>query len=93
MAAITREQADAAKDIVNTAGAYPALIDLAAQLPPDILAQIRAAHTIVDMCCNAHGEAMACCIDILLDDPARYAPDKVAEAEDLLRRYREQIDA
>jgi hypothetical protein len=92
MTDVTPEQAQAAKHLVNTAGAYGALIALAAQLPPETLALIRAAHqdATVDMCCNAHCEGQECCIDVLLEDPAGYAPEKVAEAEELLRRYREQ---
>lgn len=95
MTDVTREQAQAAKQLVNSAGAYGALIALAAQLPPEILALIRAAHQdeTVNMCCNAHGEGQECCIDVLLDNPARYAPGKVAEAEELLRRYREHLSA
>jgi hypothetical protein len=90
MTDVTPEQAQAAKHLVNSAGAYGALITLAARLPPEILALIRAAHedATVDMCCNAHCEGLECCIDVLLEDPARYAPEKVAEAEELLRRYR-----
>jgi hypothetical protein len=90
---VTPEQAQAAKRLVNTAGAYGALITLAPQLPPETLALIRAAHqdATVSMCCNAHCEGLDCCIDILLDDPARYAPGEVAEAEELLRRYRKQV--
>ena len=93
MTDVTEAQARAAKDLVNTAGAHGALITLAGQLPPEVLAQLRAAHEdkIADMCCAAHGEGMLCCIDILLEDPVRYAPGKVAEAEELLRRYREQL--
>jgi hypothetical protein len=92
MTEVSSEQADAAKRIVNTAGASGALIALASRLPPEILAEIRAAHDdeTVSMCCNAHCEGQECCIDVLLDDPARYAPAKVAEAEELLRRYRMQ---
>jgi hypothetical protein len=95
MTDVTLKQAQAASYLVNTAGAYGALIALAPQLPPEILALIRAAHEdeTVDLCCNAHCEGLDCCIDILLDDPARYAPEKVAEAEELLRRYREQLSA
>lgn len=95
MADVTSGQAQAAKHLVNTAGAYGALIALAPQLPPEILALLRAAHDdkTVSMCCNAHCEGLDCCIDILLDDPARYAPERVAEAQDLLARYRAQVNA
>lgn len=90
---VTRGQADAAKRLVNEAGAYGALIALAGQLPRVVLAAIKAAHEdkTVAMCCIAHCEGLECCIDILLEDPARYAPEKVAEAQELLRRYRQQL--
>lgn len=90
---VTAQQADAAKWLLNDAGAFGALIALARQLPPEILAQIRAAHDdkTVSICCNAHGEGQDCCIDILLDDPARYEPGKITEAEDVLRRWQEQL--
>jgi len=93
MTDVTPEQAHTAKHLVNSAGAYGALIALAAQLPAETLTLIRSAHedATVDMCCNAHCEGRECCIDVLLDDPARYAPDKVAEAKELLHRYREQL--
>jgi hypothetical protein len=42
------------------------------------------------MCCNAHCEGLNCCIDILTEDPAKYAPEKVAEALRVLDRWREQ---
>ena len=92
---ISTSQADAAKYVVNTAGAFGALIALAATLPQDVKDALRAAHEdkTVSMCCNAHCEGLDCCIDVLLDDPARYAPERVAEAEELLRRYREQVSA
>ena len=90
---VTAEQAQAAKQVVNTAESFGALIELAPQLPPEILAAIRAAHEdkTVAMCCNAHGEGLDCCIDVLLDDPAEYAPEKVAEAEQVLACWWEQL--
>ena len=90
---VTAGQADAAKWLLNDASAFGALIALARQLPPEILTQIRAAHDdeTVSMCCNAHGEGQDCCIDILLGDPARYEPGKIAEAEEILRRWQEQL--
>lgn len=92
MTGITAKQAQDAKHLVNIAGAHGALIALARQLPPEILALLREAHSdpVNDMCCAAHSEGMDCCIDILLDDPALYEPGRISEAEDLLRRYREQ---
>ena len=92
MTAVTPEQAQAAKNLVNDAGAYGALITLAGQLPREILDVIRAAHgdKTVTMCCNAHCEGLACCIDILTSDPAQYEAGKVAAAEQLLERWRQQ---
>lgn len=92
MTDLTPEQAQAAKNVVNTAGGYGTLIALARQLPPEILATIRAAHEdeTTDMCCNAHCEGLSCCIDILLDDPARYEPARVTEAVELLECWRRQ---
>ena len=89
---ITAEQAQAAKRLVNDAGAFGPLIALAARLPADVLAALREAHEdkTVGLCCNAHCEGLNCCVDILLDDPARYAPARVAEAEDVLRRWQQQ---
>lgn len=93
MTEITHEQARRANHLVNTASAHGAIIALARQLPPDILNLLREAHSdpTADLCCAAHAEGLNCCIDILLDDPAAYDPATVAEAEDLLRRYREQL--
>ena len=94
MTDVTTEQARAAKNLVNIAGAHRSLLDLAAALPPEILARIREAHAeqTADMCCAAHGEGLWCCIDILLFDPADYAPARVAAARDVLQRYRGQLD-
>jgi hypothetical protein len=93
MTAVTPEQAQAAKNLVNTAGAFGTLIALARQLPPEILALIRAAHEdeTTDMCCSAHCEGLSCCIDVLLDDPAKYEPARVTEAVELLERWRQQL--
>jgi len=92
MEEVTDQQAQAAKHLVNIASAHQSLLRLAARLPPEVLAQLRAAHEdkTADMCCNAHLEGLWCCIDILLFNPADYAPEKVAEAEHLLNRYRRQ---
>jgi len=89
---VSAEQAQAAKNLVNIAGAHGAILDLAAELPPEILAKIKAAHEekTADMCCAAHCEGLWCCIDILLFDPADYAAEKVTEAGKLLHRYYEQ---
>lgn len=89
---ITHQQAQEAKHLVNTAGAFGALIALARDLDPATRARIRAAHDdkTVAMCCHANGEGLDCCVDILLDDPDKYTPDKITAAEDLLRRYRQQ---
>jgi len=95
MAGITFVQAQEAKRLVNDAEAYGSLIALASQLPAEILARIREAHedATTAMCCNAHCEGLDCCIDILLTDPARFAPERVAEAQGLLARYRAQVNA
>ena len=90
--AISDEQATRANFLVNDVSAYPHLIALAQILPSDVKDQLRVAHDAKpeSYCCTAHSEGLSCCIDILLTDPAEYAPAKVAEAEDLLQRYRSQ---
>ena len=90
---MTNEQAGRGKNLINIAGGYASLITLAAKLPPDTLAKLREAHNnqVTDMCCNAHNEGLWCCIDILLFDPADYAPKRWQLGQDLLARYRVQL--
>ena len=91
MSEITAQMAGEAKSLINIADAHPHLIALAASLPAEVKAAIAAAHDADPdaMCCAAHGEGLACCIDILLDDPQKYAPDRVAAAKELLTRWQD----
>lgn len=88
---VTSEQAQAAKWLVNDAGTYAPLIPLIGQMSADVTERLAAAHDAVGFGCSATSEGMTCCIDVLLSDPADYAPEKVAEARAVLARWQEQL--
>jgi hypothetical protein len=84
----TRQEADAAMALVNDAGSYRALIGLAPLIPAALREALEAAHDEVGWCCSAQSEGLACCVDILLNDPSMYAPEKVEQASRLLEQWR-----
>jgi hypothetical protein len=90
---ITDEQAYEAKRLWSDAEAHQHLIALARVFPQEVKDQLRSAHDASPdgTCCSAHTEGMNCCLDILLDDPSRYDPEKVAAAKALHDRYLEQL--
>jgi hypothetical protein len=90
---ITREQAQSAKDLVNTAESYGPLLALIPAFPRELLEKLKTAHDAADMSCNAAAEGQWCCVELLLENPVDYAPDKVAAAKELLDRYWSQPKA
>jgi hypothetical protein len=64
------------------------LIALIGDIPPELAGKLSAAHDAVGYNCSAASEGLECCLDILLDDPEKYAPARVAEAQELLSQYR-----
>jgi len=85
---ITRSEAEMAMQLVNDAGSYPALIRLAPLIPGPLREALRAAHDETGYGCSAGSEGLACCVDILLDDPDKYAPEKVEQAKHLHEQWR-----
>ena len=88
-----REQAFEAMVLIHEAEEFAEFIELAKILPPQTLASLRAAHAVVGSRCAAHSEGMACCIDVVTADPARYAPERVAAARKTVAAYNESNGA
>lgn len=82
------EQASEANHLINVTSWAMPLIALIGDIPPELAGKLRAAHDAAGYCCSAASEGLECCLDILLDDPAKYTPAKIAEAQELLSRYR-----
>jgi hypothetical protein len=87
---ITLEQMRAAQALRNVAGEYAELLALIPELPRALLEKLDVAHRAIGYSCNAENEGLWCCLDILMLDPADYAPEKVAAANDLIERYHAQ---
>jgi hypothetical protein len=90
MTDISRGEARAAQHLIHDAEDHAALIELIPTIPRYILDLIAAAHVADGNGCVAHDEGLECCIDILLDDPNRFTPDKVQAARELMDRYADQ---
>ncbi len=86
---VTAEQASAANQLINTASWAMPLIALIGDIPAELAGKLSEAHDAAGYCCSAHSEGLECCLDILLDDPGKYASARIAEAQELFSRYQD----
>lgn len=88
---MTQEQVQAANFLVNDAISYAPLIAFIREIPPELATKLREAHNAVGWGCGAQSEDQTCCLAVLLADPADYAPEKIAAAEELLARHQASL--